>query len=193
MKNQLLVLLGSPCIVTDGFLIIVFKVFSFFFKSFIFGCAGSSLLRLGFPESQWVGATLWCGAWASHCSGLSCCRAQALGAQASGTVVHGLRSCESQASLLCSMWNLPRAEIEPAPALAVGFSSAVPPAKSSSRSFLLALCFSCVWVRISLSLSYCKLLELHEFGTFLIIISSHSLSVLFPFPSPGIPTECMWG
>ena len=73
------------------------------------------------------------------------------------------------------------------------FPLPLPPGKSSSRSFLLALCFSCVWVRISLSSSYCKLLELHEFGMFLIIISSHILFVLFPFPSPsGIPIECMW-
>ena len=30
-----------------------------------------------------VGAALCCGKWASHCSGFSCCRAQALGVQAS--------------------------------------------------------------------------------------------------------------
>ena len=38
MKNQLLVLLRSPCIVTDGFLIVVFKVFSWSFlkKNYIF-------------------------------------------------------------------------------------------------------------------------------------------------------------
>ena len=44
-----------------------------------------------------VGATLRCGAWASHCSGFSCCRAWALGARASVVVVHGLSSCGSWA------------------------------------------------------------------------------------------------
>ena len=34
-----------------------------------------------------------CGAWASHCSGFSCCGAQALGVWASGFVAHRLSSC----------------------------------------------------------------------------------------------------
>ena len=34
-----------------------------------------------------------CSAWASHCGGFSCCRAWALGTQASVVVAHGLRSC----------------------------------------------------------------------------------------------------
>ena len=38
------------------------------------------------------GATLHCGARASHCGGFSCCGAQALGARAPVVVVHGL-SC----------------------------------------------------------------------------------------------------
>ena len=33
---------------------------------------------------------LCCGAWASHCSGFSCCGAQALGVWASVVVAHGL-------------------------------------------------------------------------------------------------------
>ena len=44
-----------------------------------------------------MGATLHCGVWASHCWGFSCCRAQALGAQASVAVAHGISSCGSQA------------------------------------------------------------------------------------------------
>ena len=80
---------------------------------------------------------------ASHCSGFSCCRAWALGAWASVLVVRGLRSCGSQApehrfslcdtrvSSLHSMWNLPGREIEPmSPALAGGFLTTGPPAKS---------------------------------------------------------------
>ena len=35
-------------------------------------------------------ATLRCGAWVSHCSGFSCCGAQALGTRASVVVSHGL-------------------------------------------------------------------------------------------------------
>ena len=38
-------------------------------------------------------ATLRCGARASHCRGFSCCRARALGAQASVVVARGLSSC----------------------------------------------------------------------------------------------------
>lgn len=146
-----------------------------------------------FPSrSEWGHSLLWCVSFPLQRPLLL--QGTGSGRRGFRTVVRGLRSCESQASLLCGMWDLLRAEIEPVPsASAVGLSSAVPPGKSASRSFLLVLCFSCVWVRISLSLSYCKLVELHEFGTFLIIISSHILFVLFPFPSPsGIPTECMW-
>ena len=36
-------------------------------------------------------------AWASHCSGFSCCRARALGMRASVVVARGLSSCGSQA------------------------------------------------------------------------------------------------
>ena len=44
-----------------------------------------------------AGATLRCGAWASHCGGFFCCGARALGAQASVVVAHGLSSCGSRA------------------------------------------------------------------------------------------------
>ena len=43
------------------------------------------------------GATLRCGAWASHCGGFSCCGAQAVGAQASVVVARGLSSCGARA------------------------------------------------------------------------------------------------
>ena len=58
-----------------------FYCFSFFWKiiySFIFGCGRSSLLWAGFLWLHRAGATLCCSAWASHCCGFSCCRAQAL-------------------------------------------------------------------------------------------------------------------
>ena len=43
------------------------------------------------------GATLRCGARASHCGGFSCCRAQALGARASVVVARGLSSWDPPA------------------------------------------------------------------------------------------------
>ena len=46
--------------------------------------------------SEW-GATLRCGAQASHCSGFSCCGAWALDAWASVVVACRLSSCGSQA------------------------------------------------------------------------------------------------
>ena len=98
-------------------------VYPFFFflliNLFIFGSVGSSLLHAGFLQLQRAGATLHCGAWASHCSGFSCCGAWALGAWASVAVACGLSSCGSQAQLLCGMWDLPRPGLEPvSPALA---------------------------------------------------------------------------
>ena len=44
-----------------------------------------------------MGATLRCGARASHCNGFFCCGAQALGARASVVVARGLSSCCLQA------------------------------------------------------------------------------------------------
>ena len=83
-----------------------------------------------------------CGVRASHCGGFSCCRALALGAQASVVVARGLSSCVSQAlehrlsscgtwaSLLHGMWDLPRPGIGPvSPALAGGSLTSVPPGK----------------------------------------------------------------
>ena len=43
------------------------------------------------------GATVRCGARASHCGGFSCCRAQALGARAPVVVARALSSCGSRA------------------------------------------------------------------------------------------------
>ena len=67
------------------------------FILFIYGCVRSSLLCTGFLQLCSAGATLGCGAQASHCGGFSCCGARALGAQASVVVVRGLSSCGSQA------------------------------------------------------------------------------------------------
>ena len=75
-----------------------FHIYYYFFNKFIyilfiFGCVGSSLLL----TLRCAGATLGCGAKASHCGGFCCCGAWALGMQASVVVAHGLSSCSSQA------------------------------------------------------------------------------------------------
>ena len=76
------------------------------------------------------GATLCCGARASYCGGFSCCGAQAVGAQVSAVVAHGLSSCGAWAELLHGMWDLPRPGLEPvSPALAGGFLTTAPPRK----------------------------------------------------------------
>ena len=67
------------------------KKFIYLFSLFIFGRVGSSLLCAGFLQLWRVGATPHCSAWASHCSGFSCCGAPALGARASVVVAHGLQ------------------------------------------------------------------------------------------------------
>ena len=72
-------------------------IYIFFFFFFFFGCIGSLLLNVGFLQLQRAGASLHCGARASHCSGFSCCGAWALGAQASVVVARGLSSCGSWA------------------------------------------------------------------------------------------------
>ena len=89
-----------------------------------------------------MGATLRCGARASHCGGFSCCRAQALGARASVVVAHGLSrcgswalerrlsSCGAQTQFLGGMWDLPGPGLEPmSPAFAGRFLTTAPPGK----------------------------------------------------------------
>ena len=112
------------------------------FYLFIFGCVGSLLLCAGFVQLQRAGATLRCGAWASHCSGFSCCGARALGVRASVVVACGLNSCGSRvlerrlsscgarAQLLRGMWDPPGPGLEPvSPALAGRFLTTAPPGK----------------------------------------------------------------
>ena len=89
-----------------------------------------------------VGATLCCGAWASHCCGFPCCGARALGTRASAVAAHRLGSCGSWAlesgavvvahGLSCSAacGNLPRPGLEPVyPALAGRLLTTAPPGK----------------------------------------------------------------
>ena len=118
--------------------------YTFFFFSFFFGCVGSSLLRVGFLQLWQVGA--------SHCSGFSCCRAQALGAWASVAAAHGLSSCSSRAlerrlsscgaraQLLHHTCYLPGPGIKPvSPALAGGFLTTAPPGNSRVHHFYLQM------------------------------------------------------
>ena len=63
---------------------------SLFFFFFFFGCVGSPLLHAGFLQLWRAGATLRCGARASHCSGFSRCGAWALGTRVSVVVARGL-------------------------------------------------------------------------------------------------------
>ena len=84
-----------------------FFFFKIFICLFIYGRVGSSSLRAGFLWLQRAGATLRFSARASHCLGLSHCRAWALGTQASVVVARGLSSYGSQA-LECrlSSWRM---------------------------------------------------------------------------------------
>ena len=111
----------------QGFLVFIYL--------FIFGCVGSSLLRIGFLQLWRAGATLCCGAWASHCGAFSL---RSTGSRHAGFSSCGLRalecrlsSCGARALLLCSMWDLPGPGLEPvSPALAGGFLTAAPPEKT---------------------------------------------------------------
>ena len=127
----------------SNLLCLTYFLINLFIYLFVFGCFGSSLLRVGFLQLQRAGATLRCGAWASHCGGFFCCGAWALGAGASVVVARGLSSCGSRAlerrlsscgawaQLLCVMWDLPGPGLEPvSPALAGRFLTTVPPGKS---------------------------------------------------------------
>ena len=123
-------------------------LFSLFIWLFYFICLlflavlGLRCCARSFLWLRRAAATLRCGAWASHCDGFSCCRAQALGAWAPVVVAHGLSSCGSWAvehrlsscgawaQLLHGIWDLPRPGLEPmSPALAGELLTTVPPGK----------------------------------------------------------------
>ena len=93
-------------------------LFFFFFLiiNFIYlfiSCVGSSLLRACFLQLRRAGATPHCSMRASHWGGLSCFRAQALGARASVVVARRLSSCGARAQLLRGTWDPPRPGPEP--------------------------------------------------------------------------------
>ena len=86
---------------------------------------------------------------ASHCSGLSCLGAQALGCSGlsgcgSGTPEHSPNSCGALAQLLCGMWGLPGSGVETkSPALAAGFFMTEPPGKSCFCCCCMCVCSGC--------------------------------------------------
>ena len=97
-----------------------------------------------------------CSAWASHCSGSSCCREWILGARASIVVARGLSSCGflalnhglnrggAWAYLFQGMWDLPGLGIEPvSSALVVGFFTTDPLEKPPMPVFDPLLSLSC--------------------------------------------------
>ena len=155
------------CLLALFFIYLLFKFIYLF--NFIIGCVGSSPLCTGFLQLRRAGATLRCGARASHCSGLSRRGARAPGAWASVVVARGLSSCGSRAlecrlsscgaraQLLRGMWDLPRPGLEPmSPALAGGLLTTAPPGKPLSTCFNLSL---------STAL-YCTVIKLEVFSFF---------------------------
>ena len=70
--------------------------FFFFFNLFL-AALGLCCCTQAFSLVAAKGATLRCSVRASHCGGLSCCRAQALGAWASVVVACRLSSCGARA------------------------------------------------------------------------------------------------
>ena len=116
----------------SGFIYFVYLFIYFWLRWVFVAACGLSLVAVS-------GAILPCGAWASHCSGFSCCGAQALGLRASVVVARGLSccglwalecrlsSCGAWAYLLCGMWDLPGPGLKPvSPALAGGFLTTAP-------------------------------------------------------------------
>ena len=103
-----------------------------------FGCAGSLLLHVGFPQLWQVGATLRCSVQPSYGSNFYYCGAQALGHV-------GFRSGGTRAQLLQDSWDFPGSGIEPvSPALQGGFLTTGPPGKP--------LLFSCESLPLAQSL-----------------------------------------
>ena len=122
------------------------------FKNFVvylfIGCAGSSLLHWifsscseqGLLQLQWQ---------ASCCSGFSCCRAQAVGPQASAVAVPRLSSTGSiaMAHRLVALWHVGSSWTRDqtwielvSPTLAGGFSTTEPPGKPLNLLLYTSLC-----------------------------------------------------
>ena len=79
-----------------SFFFLTFKIIYLFIYLFL-AALGLRCCARAFSSCGEQGATLCCGARASHCGGFSCCGAGALGTWASVVVAHGLSSCGSRA------------------------------------------------------------------------------------------------
>ena len=113
-----------------GFFFNLFYLFIYFWLHWVFTAAHglSSLVAAsgGYSSLQCAGFSLrWLlllRSTGSRRTGFSSCGSRALERR--------LSSCGTWASLLCSMWDLPRPGLEPvSPALAGGFPTTVPPGK----------------------------------------------------------------
>ena len=111
---------------------------SYFYPHFFFNFVYLFLAALGLCCCARAFSS--CGEWASHCGDFSCCRARALGVQASVVVARRLSSCGSRAlerrlsscgaraQFLRGMWDLPGPGLElVSPALAGRFLTTAPP------------------------------------------------------------------
>ena len=78
------------------FFFVFFNKFIYYFILFL-AALGLRCCTWTFSSCGDRGATLRCGVRASHCSGFSCCRAWALGVQASVVAARRLSSCGSRA------------------------------------------------------------------------------------------------
>ena len=114
--------------------------------SFIFGCAGFSLLHGFFSSCSEQGPLPSCGTQASHCGGLSYCGAWAPGHTgfsrcSSWALEHRLSSCGAGALFLRGMWDSPGLGVESVSPVLAADSTAEPPGKPchSFKSI-----FSCV-------------------------------------------------
>ena len=81
----------TKCLLFSYFIIYVYKFIYLFRLRWVF-VAARKLSLAAASGSYYCG-----GAWASHCGGFSCCRAQDLCARASVAVAHRLSSCGAQA------------------------------------------------------------------------------------------------
>ena len=143
-----------------SYLFFFFNLFLIYlFNLFILGCTWSSPLCAGSLQLRRAGATLRCGARASHCGGLSCCGAWALGAWAPAVVALGLSicgswalerrlsSCGARAQLCRGMWDPPGPGPEPmSPALAGGLPTTVPPGKPCKLPFKISSW--CIYLKV---------------------------------------------
>ena len=95
MEGVELVFLGLRGILLFFFFLIYLIYFIFWLHWVFIAARGLSLVcgAWAFSSCGKWGLRFVGGARASHCSGLSCCGARALGACASAVVAHGLSSC----------------------------------------------------------------------------------------------------